>query len=251
MASKLTSVLVMCFALMFAGCESSALSEHELASCPGFQPLSNWPEAVALNDQQPWVILGSSSAKGAGASSPSTSWAGLLAEKAPEGVALVNLAVGGTTTYQALSSGCSLPESRTRFAPLSETNVDAAIALDPQWVIISFPSNDQANGFSVEETVHNLEQIISALYSQGIAVMVLSSQPREMREEWKPRLIAVDNLMASKMGACWVDVYTPLAFNGLIKPEYDFDGVHLNDAGHQVVFDAISTAMERQLCVQL
>jgi lysophospholipase L1-like esterase len=221
----------------------------ELASCSDEGASIYYPEPISLNGVQPWVILGSSSAKGVGASSYANSWAGLLAEQAPPGVDVVNLAKGGTTTYQALSVSCDVPARRQAYEPDPAANVDAALALGPQWVVVSYPSNDQALGFAPRETINNMEWLVADLQQQGVTVMVLSSQPRVMLEEWKPNLLAVDTALADRLGPCWVDVYSLLEDGGILKPEYDSDGVHLNNAGHEVVFKALWAAVDSGLCV--
>lgn len=130
----------------------------QLAQCPTTQNqiLLNTP---VTQDSQ-WVIMGSSSAAGSGASH-NNSWAAMLTNQLQKNdITIHNIAKGGHATYQALSQQCQVPSNR--FQPDTAHNVDLAIQL---------------------------------------------------------------------------------------QPSFDFDGVHLNDAGHQVIYNHIMSNLENQECI--
>jgi lysophospholipase L1-like esterase len=68
--------------------------------------------------------------------------------------------------------------------------------------------------------------------------------------------------MAERFSACWVpgrddeyspcfvDVFAPLANSSLgIESDYNAgDGIHLNDAGHQVIFEAVRGVVTPYVC---
>jgi lysophospholipase L1-like esterase len=66
-------------------------------------------------------------------------------------------------------------------------------------------------------------------------------------------MAAVDDALAAAAGSCFVDVRAELtATNGGIAPAYAAgDGVHLNDAGHRIIFDRIVAALDAGACVRL
>jgi lysophospholipase L1-like esterase len=119
----------------------------------------------------------------------------------------------------------------------------------PSKVIISFPSNDAAVGYSARESVHNLKHITTVLQKAGAKVMIISSQPRLLSQKKRQQLLEFDRLLKQKMAGCFVEVYESLvgSNNGLAE-KYDHDTVHMNDAGHKVVFDAIKSTITHGGC---
>ncbi len=197
--------------------------------------------AYSLQRQQRWVVMGSSSAFGAGASKYDTSWAGLLVDVAKDyGAEVVNIARGGYTTYQAMSSDCDVASNRPQ--PDAAHNVDLAIELGADLVILSFPSNDAASNYTAEETAHNILYLRSRLADEGIALLVLGAQPRNMTKSKQKLLIELDDLLKPRFSPCLVELYRYLVDNtGNLASQYDAgDGVHLNDAGHAIVFEQLS-----------
>jgi lysophospholipase L1-like esterase len=210
------------------------------------------PAAVAPSVQPgAWVVLGSSTAAGSGASNPASAWtAGLAANHAAHGVTLANLAVGGSTTYEALPTGTAPVAGRP--AVDGAHNTTAALALGPKLVLISFPTNDTALGYSVDETVTNLLAMRSALQAGGAAVVLLSTQPRDLSDVLLARLPQIDQRLSDAAGACFVPVRAALAgSDGRLAPAYDSgDGVHPNDAGHALILQRVEDRLAAGDCVQ-
>jgi len=200
-----------------------------------------------------WAVLGSSTPAGAGATS-GHGWVSLLgAAYAARGVVIVNLASGGSMTYQGLPS--TTPPVAGRPAPDPVHNIDAALARTPTLVIVSYPSNDEAAGYSADETSSNILAIRAAALGRGVPVVVTSTQPRRTVPTAQQAATAarVDALLAQGFGPCFVDVRSALApQNNTLDPRFDSgDGQHLNDAGHAVVFDRVRTALESGQCVRV
>jgi len=187
-----------------------------------------------------WVVLGSSTAAGVGAS-PGQAWVARLdAALRSRGAQIDNGARSGTTTYQALPAGT--PRAANR--PATDPAQDVAIALDsrPRVVILAFPSNDAVLGYTAAETTANLLLMRGLALQRGAAVIVLSSQPRgDASAQARAAMTATDAALAAELGACFVGVRAALAdAQGNIGAAYAAgDGVHLNDAGHGVVFDRL------------
>jgi lysophospholipase L1-like esterase len=200
-----------------------------------------------------WVVIGSSTPAGVGAS-PNHGWVDLLrSDNAARGVSVVNLALGGSVSYQGLP-GATAP-APGRPAPDPAHNIDAALAHAPRFVLVSYPSNDIAAGYSADETVGNLETIRRAATDRGVPVMVTSTQPS--RSAPTPAQAAtitqVDSRLAAGFGACFVDVRSALATaSNTLDPRWDSgDGQHLNDQGHAIVFNRVKAALESGQCVRV
>lgn len=199
-----------------------------------------------------WVVMGSSSAVGAGASSPENSWVELLRKDVLEAqVQLFNIARGGYSTYQALSEQCDVNTLRRQ--PDALHNIDKALTLGPDLVLLSFPSNDAALGYAAIETAANILLLRQQLADENTALLVLSAQPRNMAADKQQLLLDLNRLLKPVLTDCFVDIYGALAgADGGLSPLYDAgDGVHLNDAGHALVFAAVTDVLQQGRCVQL
>lgn len=198
-----------------------------------------------------WVILGSSSALGVGATGRQ-GWAQQLAAAPPaDGVAVVNLAVGGTTTYAALPAGDTPPAGRP--APEPAGNIDAALARAPSLLLLAYPSNDAVQGLSADESLANLRRVRALARPRGVAVLVLGTQPRRLSDAALAQQVALDAGLARLAGECFVPLRDGLVGpDGRTAPALEAaDGVHLNDAGHAVVRDRVLARLRSGRCVRL
>ena len=205
-----------------------------------------------LSRPSDWVVMGSSSAMGAGASSPAKSWVGLLRSASiASGATVHNVAMGGHSTYHALSSQCVVSANRPKFS--AEHNIEKALSLQPDLVLLSYPTNDAAGSLPVLETASNLMLMRWQLAQKNAAVLVLSSQPRNMEKDKQALLLELDKLLKPVVGACFVELHALLAdAQGNLDARYDFgDGVHLNDAGHAVVYQAVLARLQSRQCVDI
>jgi len=222
-----------------------------LCGAGGAEPSAPAPTApAAASTRGTWVVLGSSTAAGNGAPA-GQGWVSLI-ESAyrPAGVSVRNLAVAGTVTYHALP-GATWP-SLSRPSPKAQANVDAALALAPRLLLLAYPSNDTARGYSVEETVSNLLAIRQASLAQGVPVLVLSTQPRNLSAEQRASLSLIDQQLRAAVGPCFVAVNERLATpDGLLQSAYDSgDGVHPNAAGHRLIADQVLAVINGGQCVK-
>jgi acyl-CoA thioesterase-1 len=204
--------------------------------------------AVKLNAGT-WVVIGSSTAEGAGAA-PGKGWVALTqASYEDRGARIVNLAKGGTTTYQGRST--TAPTVAGRPAPDPERNIDKALSLKPAFFVVYYPTNDTALGYSIDETVNNLLTIRALALAANVPVIILSSQPRDLPAEKLAQLRVIDERLAAAVGACFVEAYQPLSgADGRLASTYDSsDGVHPNGAGHQLIANRVKTLIDSQKCV--
>ncbi len=233
-------------ALMLPGCGGGANAD---ATAPGGPPPVLDAPVVAPGT---WVVMGSSTAAGAGAS-PGQDWATLLATgMSPRQVTLHKLARSGALTYQALPVSSLPPPGRP--APDPALSVDRALEHTPRLLLLAFPTNDAVAGYGAEETVTNLSVLRQAAQARGSATVVLSSQPRSgLNPAQQAVLEDTDRRAAALFGPCFVDVRTALVGpDGATKPEFDSgDGIHLNDAGHRRLHDELSAHLKAGRCVRL
>lgn len=215
--------------------------------------------AVGANAQKRIVVLGSSTAAGAGVSSPDKAWtarvAAWLEENSP-GSTLVNLAKGGYTTCQIMPTGTPCYQAREHLLCTDTLrNIDKALSLRPDIIIINMPTNDTSHGIDVETQMKHFRTIVDKARKAGVEVFITTSQPHNFGEKYQPPYAGDNKPDASKQyyrnwfgelsrkirhryGSHAIDFYTNIATPdglGFISPVYDSgDGVHLNDVAHYI-----------------
>lgn len=188
------------------------------------------------------VVLGSSTAAGTGPRDIGNAWVNrylLYAQSIAAQRRVINLAKGGYTTYHMMPWDYVPPEGRPK--PDPGRCITMAISLDPVAIIINLPSNDAANGYSVDEQLANYDSILAAVDAESISVWITTTQPRNLSTEGRDNLMAMRDSTFSRFGAKAIDFWTGIAReDGTIDLAYDCgDGVHLNDAGHQILFQRV------------
>ncbi len=201
------------------------------------------------------VVLGSSTAAGSGASTPSRAWVNryrTFLQRFRHSAQVINLAKGGYTTYKVMPSGTIPPPARP--APDPDRNITKALSFNPNAIIINLPSNDAAGGYSVSEQLANYDVIIATANTQGVPVWISTTQPRNLSVSGRQNLLTMRDSTFARFGNKAIDFWNGIAReNGKIHPEFDSgDGTHLNDAGHAILFErAAMKTMEPILSEQI
>jgi lysophospholipase L1-like esterase len=181
------------------------------------------------------VILGSSTAAGAGVSEKSRSWAGLFAsylEALNAGNSLVNLAVSGYTTADVVP---------TEDGGNPDHNITKALSLHPDGIIVSLPGNDVLDGVPRATTEENFEIITNAAAAEGVPIWVTSTLPRYGTANQIESLRQLRKWILTTFGARSIDLWPRLANdNGTPIPAYhSADNIHPNEAGHRIIYNRI------------
>ncbi|HKK68161.1 MAG TPA: GDSL-type esterase/lipase family protein, partial [Bacteroidales bacterium] len=199
------------------------------------------------------VVIGSSTAAGAGASVSDSAWVSRfrtrLCEKDTR-YEVENLARGGYTTYHLLPTGTSISGSVGVSIDTSR-NVTKALSMNPSGIIVNLPSNDAAYGFSVQQQLENFTLIEQEAASNGVYTWICTTQPRYFTN---PSIVQIQQDVRDSILAIYgpqaIDFWTGLAdTNGFIRPKYDSgDGVHVNDKGHRLLFEKVMAKQPDTLC---
>jgi len=190
------------------------------------------------------VVIGSSTAAGAGAEPADSAWVNRYRAWL-QGInpanEVLNLAMGGYSTYQLLPSSLFPPKYRP--APDSLRNISRALSLRPDAVIVNLPSNDAASGYGLEEQLANFDKIIKKARSAGVLIWVCTTQPRNFSADKVLIQLLAQKALKETYGAQVIDVWEGLAEpNGLLDARYNSgDGIHLNNAGHAVIFEQVKS----------
>ena len=192
------------------------------------------------------VVLGSSTAEGVGPSDADSAWVNLFRAYL-EGVDLrfevLNLARGGYTTFHLAPAGTTA-SSGVRPAPDPRRNIDAALALGPDAIVVNLPSNDAAAGVDAEAQLANFAAIVGQAEAAGVPVWITTTQPRALDAEGVAVQRAVRDGILARYGDRAVDFWTGFAdADGGQAARWDSgDGVHYNDAAHAVFFVRVRDA---------
>jgi acyl-CoA thioesterase-1 len=241
---------------------AAGLALGTLAGCGGGEgppaapalapPLGAAPAPLATPGR--WVVLGSSTAAGVGAS-PGQGWvAQVAAAVAPLQVTVINLARGGLISTEALPLGAPVPAGQP--GPDPRVNLDRALVEAPRLLLLSFPSNDTALGLPPEQTLAHLQLLrdrAAAATPPAVAIL-LSTQPRDAFDAaQRAQAEELDRLSAQAFGPCFVRTRSALSDGqGRTAAAYGAgDGIHLNDVGHALVAERVLERLRSGECVRL
>jgi lysophospholipase L1-like esterase len=191
-------------------------------------------------------VIGSSTAAGMGATPIDSSWVNLTQSYYRQ-LGLVdtiyNRAVSASTTYDGMPTGFAPPSGRP--APELAYNITRALSYNPDIVLIAYASNDVADGYTIQETMANLRSIYQTVLAAGKLAYVTTTQPRNLSAALQELQKEERDSILMEFPAFSLDFYTPVvAADSLsINPVYSFgDGIHLNNAGHQQLFQVVKDA---------
>lgn len=188
------------------------------------------------------VVLGSSTAAGTGPSHTDSTWVNRY-RKYLQSINVnndvVNLALGGTSTYQIMPDNFVPPSGRPNTDP--SRNISEALRQGADAIIINMPSNDAALGYSTAEQLNNFRILDSISWANNIPIWICTTQPRNFSTAMRQVQVEVRDSILSIYGNYAVDFWSGMAdtSNG-INPIYDSgDGVHLNDAAHRILYQRV------------
>ncbi|NVK27549.1 MAG: T9SS type A sorting domain-containing protein [Flavobacteriia bacterium] len=183
------------------------------------------------------VILGSSTAAGTGPSHPDSTWVNKYRRNLklinPQSE-VINLAVGGFTTYRIMPDNFITPANRP--AVDSAHNITEALSLNPDAIIVNLPSNDRS--WPMSEQLGNFDSLYSHSWNNGVPMYICTTQP--ITGTWGAYQAAVKDSINAMFSPHTIDFFTPLANpSGNVYPNFAADAVHLNDSGHAVLFNQV------------
>ncbi len=201
------------------------------------------------------IVLGSSTAAGTGPTDINNAWVWRYQNYLTEidtRYELENLALGGFTTYNILPSGTTIPSGISQIID-TEKNITKALSLNPHGIIINLPSNDAASSYPSVNQIANYHLIRNTALNQNIPVWISSPQPRNFGSNTTALTIQLEMVTTTpvEFEEYAFDFWTGfgIASGNGIKPEFNVDGVHMNDAGHQILFERV-VAKEIHLTVK-
>lgn len=167
----------------------------------------------------------------------------------PVNVDIVQLAVGGHNVYRGMPSSYTppaLPGTHT-YTPDPNNNITKALTLDPDVILVNYPTN-AFEVLTIGQIMFAFRTIRDSGVKAGVPVFITTSQPRQAAPEFdapSERLILkeVRDSILAQFGTTAVNFFDDVAdATYQILPAYNADNIHLNSAGHQLLFDAVVDA---------
>ncbi|MDF2192138.1 SGNH/GDSL hydrolase family protein [Paraflavitalea sp. CAU 1676] len=204
------------------------------------------------------VAIGSSTTAGTGAWPPESSWVGRFIQyyKIQQGIAsdVYNLGSPGATCYRGMPGSYTPPPFRE--APDPARNVTKAVQLlaglpDPAQgvIIVGYPSNGYYD-FTIPEIMQCLQVIYDSATRLGNRCFISTTQPRTDggfgTSVMKRKFADIKDSIINRFGTAhtinfWDGFINPA--DSTIKPEFSAgDNVHMNNDGHQLLFERVKAA---------
>lgn len=192
------------------------------------------------------VVLGSSTAEGIGTCPRDSSWVNryrVYVQTFNPNNQVINLGKGGFSTYQVQPTADEYLRNRPN--PDTTRNLTKALEYKPDGIILNLPSNDVADGNSIEEQLNNFRTLAALAEENNIELWVCTTQARNFPKAKDRRLQR--NLYDSIRGIFYnnyIDFWTgfcDLEFK--IHPQYDSgDGCHMNNGAHEILMNRVIEA---------
>lgn len=189
-------------------------------------------------------VIGSSTAAGDGASNFAHAWVGLTAayyQNLNELSHYVDSAVSGTSTWDGMPSSFSPPKNVNPQpdTPNRTHNVTWILHVGSDVVVVAYPTNDIAFGFTLTQYLSNLRTIYDSVVKAGKVCFITTTQPRDDINDSLRRLLlqgrdSILNEFPQRSLNFWDPVVDPSNL-GILAQYSAGDGIHLNDAGHAVI----------------
>jgi chitodextrinase len=187
------------------------------------------------------VVLGSSTAAGAGVDDIDSAWVWRYTtylRKVYPNFSLINLALGGIRTYSILPTGTSVPSSE--FVDV-DRNITKALSYMPNGIIINLPSNDASANIPAANQLANYDIIIRAAHNANVPVWVTTPQPTKLGKFTTQIQLDMVSATFSVFGDFAIDFWTELVVPvARLNDKYDCgDGIHPNSAAHKYLFQQV------------
>lgn len=190
------------------------------------------------------VVLGSSTAFGTGATPIENSWVNLydtaIFQKNTK-LNIINLSAQGYTTYQILPTGTVLPGG-IGVTIDEDRNITKAFSYNPVAIIINMPSNDTAEGYSINTQLDNYAALNTAASNNSTPLWITTTQPRNFSSASNIQIqIDVKDEIITIYGEKSINFWEGIAdVDGKILSNLDAgDGIHLNNDGHAILFNKV------------
>lgn len=202
--------------------------------------------ALSAGAQHKLAILGSSTSACTGPSSFANCYVAKL-DAYYDGLGqptdIFQLAVGGYTVYKGMPSSFVGPWPNLQ--PDPNNNITKALSLSPNVVLVNYPTNGY-DTLRVDSVMRCFRTIRDSANAAGKTCYITTTQPRQgfpfNTQAARNKLKELRDSILLQFGYFAINFFDGLADPATyaILPAYDAgDGIHLNDAGHDILFQRV------------
>lgn len=169
-------------------------------------------------------------------------------QQPPTDTSISNLARSGSNVYNGMPTGYVYPgaDPGNSFVPDPSRNITAALAENPNVIIVNYPSNAY-DALTITEIMFAFRTIHNAAALNNVPCYITTTQPRTSPFSFstsaiKRKMADLKDSILQQFGISAINFWDGLynTADTTIKTEYDQgDQVHLNASGHQVLFDRV------------
>ena len=157
-----------------------------------------------------------------------------------------HLARGSTNCYNGMPSSYISPyPAGSAYRPLTDINITAALLLNPDVVLVNYPTNGY-DELSINEVMFCLRTIRDSAKKKGVPCFITTTQPRTSPASFntpamKLKLAVLKDSIQAAFGSYAIDFWT-----GLINPAdssvlYNLgDNINMNAAGHAILAQRVA-----------
>jgi hypothetical protein len=198
--------------------------------------------SMAASAQQSVAVLGSSTSACTGPTNPANCYLAKLDayyEGLGQPTTIHQLAVGGYSVYKGMPSSFTGPWPNLQ--PDVNRNITRALELNPTTILVNYPSNGY-DTLRIDSVMRCFRTIRDSANAQGKTCYITTTQPRtSFSAPARAKLKELRDSILLQFGYFainfWDDLADPSTY--AILPAYDADGIHLNDAGHEILFQRV------------
>ncbi len=151
-----------------------------------------------------------------------------------------NLGVATTSVFNAMPTGYIPTGSQASPDPVH--NVTAALALNPDIVIVNFPTNGY-DVLSIPEIMMAFRTIYNTVAAAGKQCYITTTQPRiDFTASVQLKLQTIRDSILNAFGSNAINFYDGMVVSNTTSfiPEYSYgDGIHFNNLGHRMLFEQV------------
>ena len=159
-------------------------------------------------------------------------------------VVIDNRAVAGDNCYQGMPMNFTPPAGRS--TPRPYNNITEGLQGNPDVVLVNYPSNGY-DEYSVQEVMNCLRTIRQTAIAAGKPCYITTTQPRSdpasyQTAEVQQKMRAIKESILSEFGAYAINFWDGVVNDAgtALRDSYNSgDGIHLNSAGHSILFNRV------------
>jgi hypothetical protein len=122
----------------------------------------------------------------------------------------------------------------------TNNNITKALSLAPSLIIVNLPTNDCDAFIPVSQQLANFNVLVQQATAAGVPIWISTTQPRNATATVRSLLKQMRDSILARYSSRAINFWDGVAnADGTISTVFNWDGTHLNNAGHAVLYDRV------------